>query len=166
MTLLSGALQRPEPGPSPNRIETVMLATDLSAASAAATDHAIDLASRLQTRLVIVNVIDDRGVLGAVGHHARIDQIRAAREEAILRVAIASKRAGARTDFLIWNGDVGRSIVAAAEAERADLVVVGSRGLDLAGRFLLGSVSDYVVHHATCPVLVVRPRPLVPTRAD
>jgi nucleotide-binding universal stress UspA family protein len=136
-----------------------MLATDLSPASAAATDQAIELASRMHTRLVIVNVIDQRRIIGSAGHHARVDQIRAQREEAMLRVAAASKQAGARTDFLIWDGDVARSIVAAAGAEGADLLVVGSRGLDRAGRFLLGSVSDYVVHHATCPVLVVRPRP-------
>jgi nucleotide-binding universal stress UspA family protein len=34
--------------------------------------------------------------------------------------------------------------------------VVGTRGLARAGRWLLGSVSDHVVHHASCPVLVVR----------
>jgi len=44
----------------------------------------------------------------------------------------------------------------AAEAESADLIVVGSRALDPAGRFLLGSVSDYVVNNSTCPVLIAR----------
>ena len=38
----------------------------------------------------------------------------------------------------------------------ADLVIVGTRGLDRAGRFLLGSVSDYVVYHSGCPVMVAR----------
>jgi nucleotide-binding universal stress UspA family protein len=37
----------------------------------------------------------------------------------------------------------------------ADLVVIGSRGLGGFKRLMLGSVSDQVVHHATCPVLVV-----------
>ena len=39
----------------------------------------------------------------------------------------------------------------------ADLVVVGSRGLGTMQRAFLGSVSDYVVHHAKCPVVVVPP---------
>ena len=56
--------------------------------------------------------------------------------------------------FLLWTGEPGQGIVAAAEAEAADLIVVGTRGLDRAGRFLLGSVSDYVVYHSLCPVLV------------
>ncbi|AFY73927.1 universal stress protein UspA-like protein [Synechococcus sp. PCC 7502] len=37
-----------------------------------------------------------------------------------------------------------------------DVLVVGSRGLGSMERLMLGSVSDYVVHHAPCPVLVVR----------
>ena len=43
-----------------------------------------------------------------------------------------------------------------AEEIDADLIVVGSRGLGPIKRFALGSVSEGVVHHATCPVLVTR----------
>jgi nucleotide-binding universal stress UspA family protein len=38
----------------------------------------------------------------------------------------------------------------------ADLIVVGSHGHDFWGRMTLGSVSDGVIHHAKCSVLVVR----------
>ena len=141
----------------PAAIRTVMLATDLSAASQLATDRAIELASRMATRLVVINVIDERAIGGGPGHRTRIDQLRRRREEEMLGVVQQALRAGVSCDFLVWDGDVPSTIVAAAEAERADLVVVGSRGLDLAGSFLLGSVSNHVVHHARCPVLVVRP---------
>ena len=43
-----------------------------------------------------------------------------------------------------------------AEDEHADLIVLGSRGIGSFQRFLLGSVSDGVAHHAHCPVLIVR----------
>ncbi len=51
-------------------------------------------------------------------------------------------------------GDPGAVIVEAAKD--ADLVVVGSRGLNPVERLLLGSVSSKVVHRAPCDVLVVR----------
>ena len=48
------------------------------------------------------------------------------------------------------------AIVEEAEAEMADLVVVGSHGYGFINRMLLGSVSNYVAHHAPCSVLVVK----------
>ncbi|MER3430783.1 MAG: universal stress protein, partial [Blastocatellia bacterium] len=49
-------------------------------------------------------------------------------------------------------------IVEAAREFKADLVVVGSHGYSTWERLLLGSVSDAVVHHVPCSVLVVRAR--------
>lgn len=51
-------------------------------------------------------------------------------------------------------GDPGAFVVEAAKD--ADLIVIGSRGLNPVQRILLGSVSSKVVHRATCDVLVVR----------
>lgn len=56
--------------------------------------------------------------------------------------------------------DLGRPAELIVEAARdwgADLIVVGSHGRGFWGRLTLGSVSDAVVHHAPCSVLVVRP---------
>jgi nucleotide-binding universal stress UspA family protein len=47
-------------------------------------------------------------------------------------------------------------IIAAAEKCGADLIIVGSHGRGFWGRLTLGSVSDAVVHHSPCSVLVVR----------
>jgi hypothetical protein len=63
---------------------------------------------------------------------------------------------------------VGRpdaEIVTQAEEIGAGLIVVGSRGLGASGRSLMGGVSESVVRHAHCPVLVVRGEPVVlPTK--
>jgi nucleotide-binding universal stress UspA family protein len=156
MSILSLA---PMTEPSPREIRpirTILLATDLLASSREATDRAVDLASRLAARLVIVNVLEKRRLAGG-GSHERVDQARAERETHLVHVVRDARAAGVNAEFLVWQGDPGGSIAAAAEAEGADLVVVGTRGRSGAGRMLLGSVSDHVVRHAACPVLVVRP---------
>ena len=53
-------------------------------------------------------------------------------------------------------GHPATAILEAAEKSPVDLVVIGARGLGPVGRLVLGSVSDRVVHHAPCPVLVVK----------
>jgi nucleotide-binding universal stress UspA family protein len=50
-----------------------------------------------------------------------------------------------------------QAIVHLAEELGAGLIVMGSRGLGGVRRALMGSVSDSVVHHAHCPVMIVRP---------
>jgi len=58
------------------------------------------------------------------------------------------------SDILFGSPD-GR-IVETAEEMAADIIVIGSHGYKQWERLLLGSVSDSVVHHAPCSVLVVR----------
>ena len=54
------------------------------------------------------------------------------------------------------SGDPDKEILRTAESLGVGLIVVGSRGLGALSRALMGSVSDSVVKHAHCPVLVVR----------
>jgi len=49
-----------------------------------------------------------------------------------------------------------RDLICKLAAVEVDVLVIGSRGLGSVERLMLGSISDYVVHHAPCPVLVVR----------
>ena len=62
----------------------------------------------------------------------------------------------ARLTTKILKGAAGRMIVEEAETWGADLIVVGSHGRGFWERTLTGSVSDAVIHHAPCSVLVVR----------
>ena len=50
----------------------------------------------------------------------------------------------------------GHVLVQAAQDEKATMIVMGTRGMGTVRRTILGSVSDYVVHHAHCPVVVCR----------
>ena len=141
----------------PGRFRTVMLATDLSTASDAATTVALDLAASLNARLLAVSVVDPGSLRLPGGRYAaRVDQVRTERERFAQELVARGRSMGVSVDFLVWEGDPGEAIIDAAQAEGADMIIVGSHGRGAVGRFLIGSVSDHVVRNASCPVLVVR----------
>lgn len=57
----------------------------------------------------------------------------------------------------VEHGDAGPKICEVAAEEEVDLIVLGTHQRGRWSRLWFGSVSDHVVHHAPCPVLVVRP---------
>ncbi|MFY9213868.1 MAG: universal stress protein [Tissierellaceae bacterium] len=61
-----------------------------------------------------------------------------------------------KVEALYKRGDPANEVVKYAEEEGFDLVVMGSRGLGVFSRTLLGSVSDKVIHHIKTSVLVVK----------
>lgn len=79
--------------------------------------------------------------------HLGIDMLRSLTEEAIA--------AGVQAEFAQKVGNPGPVICNLARTWEADLIVVGRRGRSGISELLLGSVSNYVLHHAPCSVLVV-----------
>ena len=63
---------------------------------------------------------------------------------------------GVEAEVVERKGDAATRILDEAEQEHADLIVMGTRGLGTGKRWLMGSVSTKVLHHAQCNVLVVR----------
>ena len=63
---------------------------------------------------------------------------------------------GVATEFSQNVGDPGRTICELANTWNADLIILGRRGLTGVREMFLGSVSNYVLHHAPCSVLTVQ----------
>ena len=78
-------------------------------------------------------------------------------EAAAARVAEVTGRTEAEYDLFLEDGTPDALILSQAEEWLADLIIVGSHGQTGASGMLLGSVTESVVRHAHCPVLVVRP---------
>ncbi len=101
------------------------------------------------------------GLSGMAGGAMSAEQLDALNEERahageqVVRDAIAALDLDG-ADGRVAVGDAGVEAVAAAEDLAADVIVVGSRGMGGLRRAVLGSVSDHLVRHASCPVLVVR----------
>jgi nucleotide-binding universal stress UspA family protein len=64
--------------------------------------------------------------------------------------------AGVEVETFAREGDAADAILDVAEEQKADLIVVGNKGMTGAKRFLLGSVPNKVSHHAPCSVLIIR----------
>jgi nucleotide-binding universal stress UspA family protein len=145
----------------------VLVATDGSESAAETAAAAARLVGGQAVRFIVVSVttmpeltlVAQPGLAvaprnGALDEGLRQDAERAA-AAAAKRVA---KQLGDRVRSVALTGDPGSEICRLAEEAGADVVVVGARGLGPIRRAILGSVSDYVVRHAPCPVLVVRHR--------
>jgi len=140
----------------------VLVATDTSATSASAERAGIELAARVGASLIFLSVIDpDRLRLPGGLFHTRVDQVRSERGSALARMVEDARNHGVSALSLIWEGDPGTVVIEAAEAEGADVIVVGSHARGTVGRLLLGSVSAFVVEHSRRDVVIVRPDQLL-----
>ncbi len=77
--------------------------------------------------------------------------------EGVLTEASASVASlGVETETHAVRGDPAEALIEIAQEKGAELIVVGSKGMTGARRFLLGNVPNKVSHHAHCSVMIVR----------
>jgi len=145
----------------------VMIATDGSEYSLAAVNKACEfLGEKTGMEIKVVSAYEEDYAMAAEPFAVSADLYReiaeAAENQARQNVQSATDtikgrlgEAAATITTAILKGNPPQQIVDIAEEWGADLIVVGSHGRGFWGR-LLGSVSDGVVHHAPCSVMVVR----------
>ncbi len=141
----------------------ILLATDGSDESALATQAATELSRETGSEVHLVYVLPTPAQL--IGHHTYPDEMResliagAERDaETFLKEQAEKIRSdgGKVAETHFRSGEPDKEILRAAESLGVGLIVMGSRGLGSISRMLMGSISDSVVRHAHCPVLVMR----------
>jgi nucleotide-binding universal stress UspA family protein len=138
---------------------TILLATDGSREAQLARTTAIDLAESTNSELHVVTVAPGYPSYD-VRNPSVVDGLREQAEDILNEQAAKIEQGGgkvAEKHLRIAERYRAQQIVKVAEDISAGLIVMGSRGLGGVRRALMGSVSDSVVRHAHCPVLVVRP---------
>jgi nucleotide-binding universal stress UspA family protein len=141
--------------------EAIVVGTDGSNRAAIAVAHAIVLAKMSGAKLHVVHAV--RPVASAVG--AGVDFAGAAVAEANLlhdqgdvicaQVLAEAAREGVSAEMHNADGDPADVLIKVAESLKADLVVVGNKGMSGIRRFVLGSVPNKVSHHCPCSLLIV-----------
>jgi nucleotide-binding universal stress UspA family protein len=137
---------------------SIVVGTDGSEAAQEAVRQAADLASREGARLHLVAAYPDPQVLREKITGGATTQPVDLRGVAIAVLKRAEHRVpkGVELETHAREGDPAEVIIQVANEQQADLIVVGSSGLTDIRRFLLGSVSNKVSHHAPCSVMIVR----------
>jgi nucleotide-binding universal stress UspA family protein len=138
----------------------ILYPTDGSQAAEHVLEHVIDLAQRFQAEVTVLHAYEFLEVIPVYETtYAYLDELESYLEgqskEIASQVEQKMLNAGLKPHTAVIKGDPGYSIINAVDEHKCDLIVMGSRGLGPIQRFLLGSVSNYVVNHAKCPVMIV-----------
>ncbi len=147
----------------------VLVAVDGSKHSEAAVEFLRALQFGEEYEILLLTVVEPVRTIYAAGDpllgpevYRLMEEYLAAQEaeaaEYLGRLAARLGEFGARTETLVRTGHPADEVVKAAAERRADLVVMGARGLNPILAWLLGSVSHHVVRYAPCSVLVVKLR--------
>jgi nucleotide-binding universal stress UspA family protein len=124
-------------------VRRVLVATDRSETAERAVRFAAEMAQRYEAELLLLRVLlSDEGTLAEAGRELAVHARELAGDSGRSSVVVAE--------------DPAEAIVAAAERERADVVVVGSVGMSGRKEFLLRNVPNRVSHNAPCTVVIVQ----------
>jgi nucleotide-binding universal stress UspA family protein len=137
-------------------VNTILVGYDGSEPSDRALDRAIELAAQTGAELVVTSAAEPTDRMGGFGGTrdvgpGDIEEV----HEALGKAQSRLQAKGATARLVEAHGDAADMIVQVAKDKEANLIVVGHRGINVAQRALLGSVSTKVVNHADRDVLVV-----------
>ena len=160
LTVRDRALRKKGAGTATFDLKRILMTTDFSDESKKAFPYALALARKFEASLTLLYVVPEHlpaelKHLGIVLEERRL--LEAARER-LPRFRAAELDPHLHLDMLVLNGGPAHEICRTAETQAADLIVIATHGYTGLKHFMLGSVTENVVRHAPCPVLVVRER--------
>ena len=139
-------------------IKKVLAPVDGSELSKQALNMAIAIAKDSHAKLTVLEVVEEFGPLpGFYGAAPEgVDRVKWLSEQRFEEVHPLLDEDNVDWDRIVVEGNPADKICEIAENENSDMIVIGCKGRSAIGRFLMGSISDRVVHHAHCSVCVVK----------
>jgi nucleotide-binding universal stress UspA family protein len=145
------------------QIKTILVATDFSEDADAAIEAAVEMAKAFGAKIELFHAyyIEVPPVYAGFGGDFTmpqdiIDPIREGAQAAMADLVKRIATSGVDVDGRVEMERSAKAILAVAERLRADLIVMGTRGLSGIEHLVLGSTADRVIRMAHCPVLTVR----------
>ena len=142
---------------------SIVVGTDGSETANEAVRQAVDLAKAVGAKVQIVSAYEPvSGQRIREERQAAPDDVqwsinpREDVDSTLNDAAEVAEEAGVTVERFARQGDPADAILDVAEETKADLIIVGNKGMTGARRFLLGSVPNKVSHHAPCSVLIIR----------
>jgi len=133
----------------------ILFPTDFSTLSDAALRHATSLAKDSGAKLIILHVEEPPAAYGTGEMYYGIPEPDMTALTKMLE-AVVPNDPGVPFEHRMVTGDPAGEIVAVAQSEKVDLIVLGTHGRTGLGRLLMGSVAEAVVRRASCPVLTFK----------
>ncbi|MEK6678500.1 MAG: universal stress protein [Nitrospirota bacterium] len=133
----------------------IIAATDGSRYSKAAVDEAIKIAKASKGNLIIVSAVDINEEFESEAPELT-ERFERQFKAMVERITKQAKAKGVKAEGIVKIGEPYNVIISAAKAKKADLIVMGSHGRRGLSRLLMGSVTERVIGHAKCAVLVVK----------
>jgi len=133
----------------------ILISTDGSKYSTAATEKAIDLAKSYGGRLQTLSVVDVTEEFQTEAPGAVEELVRKAKGF-VDDVRKKAETQGIKTEALVREGETFKIITDLSKEYKTDVIVMGSHGRTGMNRLLMGSVTEKVIGYAPCPVLVVK----------
>ena len=138
---------------TPEPIRRLLFPTDFSPASGIAFGYAERLAASTGADLLVLHVFGIPDVWGTGGKPNEVD------EETTRKLKkIKPRLETIPVKYIAHGGPAGEVICWVAQERNCDQIVMGTHGHTGLAHLLIGSVAEYVVRHARCPVLTVRQR--------
>jgi nucleotide-binding universal stress UspA family protein len=137
--------------PAPPPFKRILCAADFSACSMRALDYAVSLAQEANAFLAVAHVVDLSPRSGS-----ELQKLEDERSDRLSRAVPDEARVYCTVETLMARGVPYREILRLASEQRSELIVLGIHGRTAAEMFFMGSTTNQVVRHATCPVLTIR----------
>jgi len=144
-------------------IKKILVPLDGSELSSSVLSFVVDLAKPLEASVILFHavvppVLTYPGAEG-IGFDARVlEEMESGAQNFLSSAAGDLAAKGVPTDILVTVGNATDGIVAAADSEGVDLIVMSTHGRSGIGRLVLGSVADALVRRSRRPVVLVRPQ--------